>query len=658
MRGTENALDVSVVSRRAEFVSRVMSHLKDMGIEGRAFEKAPEGLVGLDGLLFTDEDSSRDPFFQQAALRSLRSGRLEIEILREPDPFAVELAVLRYRLNNCLREDLDQYRSSLLILGAVTRALNRPLSDEDALPSALRELALHFGCRRYALIHAAEPDTDPEIRYYHDLPVDVITKLGSEDGKAALRHVFHAVLSVVDVIDGETLLRIAPEAGGWLSLFGGGGEGGSGLPGLLLFTLKSNRRPVGMVSMSFDRPRAWSAREKEVLSLLGQQLGLVLENALLFEVVQAARREWEATVDSLRDMVLLVGLDGKIMRANRAMAEYAGMPIRELVGRECSEVFACGGAYEGCPHIRGALEREAESYEMVDAENREYRVLITPYLDASGKVAGTVHLASDITEEKAILRLEEEKRQLQELDRLKNRFMASVTHELKTPLNAIIGFSELLLSGTYGELEERQRRYLENIHAGGKHLLDLITEILDYMRLQAESFPLNIEELEATDLLRAAADIMRQEAARGGIELRVEAEGGPHRIEADRRRVSQVLFNLISNAIKFTPPGGRVTLRAYSRDDGVVMEVRDTGIGISSEDQKRLFREFTQVGEGAKRGGGTGLGLALSKKLVELHGGKIWVDSVPGKGSVFSFLLPSRPEREDEEEVVAGGETR
>ena len=631
-----------------------MSHLKGMGVEGRAFERVAEGLEGVDGLLITDEESSRDPLFQQAALRSIRQGRLEIEILREPDHFAVELAVLRCRLNNGLREDLDQYRSSLLILSAVTRALNRPLSDEEALPSALRELALHFGCRRYALIHAAEP----EIRYYHDLPVDVITRLGSEGGKAALRHVFHAVLSVVDVIDGETLLRIAPEAGEWLSLFGGEGEGGSGLPGLLLFTLKSNRRPVGMVSMSFDRPRAWSAREKEALSLLGQQLGLVLENALLFEVVQAARREWEATVDSLRDMVVLVDLDGKIMRANRAMAEYAGLPVRELVGRECSEVLACGGAYKGCPHIRGALEREAESYEMVDAENREYRVLVTPYLDASGQVAGTVHLASDITEERAILRLEEEKRQLQELDRLKNRFMASVTHELKTPLNAIIGFSELLLSGDYGELEERQSRYLENIHAGGKHLLDLITEILDYMRLQAESLPLNIEELEATDLLRAAADIMRQEAARGGIELRVETEGGPHRIKADRRRVSQVLFNLISNAIKFTPRGGLVSLRAYARDDGVAMEVRDTGIGISSEDQKRLFREFTQVGEGARRGGGTGLGLALSKKLVELHGGKIWVESVPGKGSVFSFLLPLWPEREDEEEVVAGGETR
>jgi signal transduction histidine kinase len=292
---------------------------------------------------------------------------------------------------------------------------------------------------------------------------------------------------------------------------------------------------------------------------------------------------------------------------------------------------------------------------MIDESGKNFRVLITPFLSDAEGTAGTVHLVSDITEEKAVLRLEEEKRQLQELDRLKNRFMASVTHELKTPLNAIIGFSELLLSGTCGTPDEKQRRYLENIHAGGKHLLELITEILDYMRLQAESLSLHLEELDVVELLRSTADIMRPEAARSGIELRVATEGGEGRIRADRRRVTQVLFNLISNAIKFTPRGGRVTLRAFAQEDGVIIEVEDTGVGISAEDRKRLFREFTQVGEGARRSGGAGLGLALSKRLVELHGGRIWVASEPGEGSSFSFLFPFSPPHDDAEEVGAGG---
>ncbi|MBC7230912.1 MAG: PAS domain-containing protein [Actinobacteria bacterium] len=648
------ALEVSVISLRREYTSCVLSLLRDMGLEGRALEEAPRGLAGLEGLLIVDGDHPHADRFLQDAIRVLREGRIDIEILRDPDPSSVGLAVLRCRLHRGLRADLHQYRSSLLALNDVVRALNRPLSDEEALPSALRELAHHFGCARYALFHAVEPGADPQIRCFHGLPVELLVNLKSVKGRAALRHLFYSILSVVDVIDGETLLRIEPRAVEWLSFIEG--EGGQA-PSLLLFTLKSNRRPVGMVSMDFERPRALSTREKEALSLIGQQLGLVLENTQLFEVVQAARREWEATVDSLRDMVFMVGLDGKIMRANRALARYSGMSEKEIVGRECSEILICGRGYTGCPHIDTALERGAEGYEMVDDRGREYRVLITPYLNTAGEVAGTVHLVSDITEEKALARLEEEKRQLQELDRLKNRLLASVTHELKTPLNAIIGFSELLLSGTYGDLEERQRRYLENILAGGRHLLELINEILEYMRAQAESLTLNLEELDAGGLLRNVADIMRQEAARGGIELSVEAASGGHHVHADRRRITQVLFNLLSNAIKFTPPGGRVTLRAFARHDGVVMEVEDTGVGISSEDQKRLFMEFTQVGEGERRGGGTGLGLALSRKLVELHGGKIWVESEPGKGSTFSFLLPFSPGRESAEEVGAGERT-
>lgn len=268
---------------------------------------------------------------------------------------------------------------------------------------------------------------------------------------------------------------------------------------------------------------------------------------------------------------------------------------------------------------------------------------LVSYQTGSGEISGTVHVIRDVTEEKAITRLEEEKRQLEELDHLKNRFMASVTHELKTPLNAIIGFSELLMSGTYGEINENQRNYLENIYVSGKHLLSLISDILDYMQVQAGGLFLHLEDLETRPFLASTLELMRQEAVRRGVEISLEMENAPSRIIADRRRLRQVILNLLSNALKFTPSGGNVLLRAGSSDGGLLIEVKDTGVGIKPEDQDKLFQEFVQVGEGTRAAGGTGLGLALSKQLVELHGGHIWFTSEPGKGSTFSFTLPPRP---------------
>ncbi|GEM_PF-2249587 len=626
-----------ILSERQDFVDGVSSILREHGVDAVWLGPETRSLTGLKGLLIVDGEAAHASGLHPGAEEPGADRGLEILTLRKPEASAIALAAEYTRTCAALRQELDGYKSTRLAIGAVVRALNRPLSDADAIPTALGELMERFRCRRLLMLSAEEGRRGLSVFYQRNLSDRFLADVAAHGGLAVMDRVFAEILCVVDVIERDILLRLDPAAGDWSRLLDlGGGEGSD----FLLFTLKSNRRPVGMVIMGYDHESSWSSQEKESLSLLGMQLGLALENLQLFSRVQAARREWEATVDSMRDMVFFANPEGIIQRANAALAEYAGLPLTDVVGRRCSDVMSCGQRFEACPYRRGALMEGMAGFEMQGGDNRSYRILITPYRMGADQAAGTVHLASDITEEKQRLLLEEDKRQLLELDSLKNRFMASVSHELKTPLNAVIGFSEILLAGTYGAVNEKQQRYLENIHTSGKHLLALISDILDYMRLEADELSLQTEELDMDELVGSTLELMRQEADRGGVRLTLHRDALPCRVTADRRRVRQVLFNLLSNALKFTPEGGSVEVRAYREGDRVVVEVEDTGVGIAPQDQGKLFNEFTQVGEGARRGGGAGLGLALSRRLVELHGGSIRVESEPGRGSTFSFTLP------------------
>ena len=224
----------------------------------------------------------------------------------------------------------------------------------------------------------------------------------------------------------------------------------------------------------------------------------------------------------------------------------------------------------------------------------------------------------------------------------KTEFLANMSHELRTPLNAIIGFSEALLERMFGELNEKQAEYLKDIHSSGKHLLALINDILDLSKIEAGHMELERTRFDLKGALETALALLRERALRHGIGLVLNADGALGEIDADERKLKQVLLNLLSNAVKFTPDGGRIELAARRLDGQVHISVRDSGIGISTEDQARLFREFQQVGtDSARKAEGTGLGLALTKQLVELHGGRITVRSAPGEGSTFTVTLPA-----------------
>jgi signal transduction histidine kinase len=237
--------------------------------------------------------------------------------------------------------------------------------------------------------------------------------------------------------------------------------------------------------------------------------------------------------------------------------------------------------------------------------------------------------------------IEQKSRELEVASRHKSEFLANMSHELRTPLNAIIGFSEVLLQGLFGDVNEKQREYLADVLGSGQHLLSLINDILDLSKIEAGRMDLELTTFRFRDALDSGLTIVRERAARHAIQLNAVVASDVGTLEADERKVKQILYNLLSNAVKFTPDGGRVDVVVRPENGDVRVEVRDTGIGVAREDQERIFEEFRQVGRERSREG-TGLGLTLTKRFVELHGGRIWLDSTPGQGSTFTFTLPLR----------------
>ena len=231
-------------------------------------------------------------------------------------------------------------------------------------------------------------------------------------------------------------------------------------------------------------------------------------------------------------------------------------------------------------------------------------------------------------------------RQLEAASHHKSEFLANMSHELRTPLNAVIGFSEVLLQRMFGELNDKQDEYLKDIYASGQHLLSLINDILDLSKIEAGRMELAPAPFHLPSTLENAVTLVKERAGRHGIALELDIDPRLDELVGDERKVKQVLLNLLSNAVKFTPEGGRIILKADQKDGTVEVSITDTGIGIAPEDQAAIFEEFRQVGSDERKREGTGLGLTLAKKFVELHGGRIWVVSELGRGSRFTFTLP------------------
>jgi signal transduction histidine kinase len=260
----------------------------------------------------------------------------------------------------------------------------------------------------------------------------------------------------------------------------------------------------------------------------------------------------------------------------------------------------------------------------VDATNR----------DELGALAANVNRMSD--------ELRRLYRELETASQHKSDFLANMSHELRTPLNAIIGFSQVLREGMVGDVNKKQAEYLDDILSSGHHLLSLINDVLDLSKVEAGQVELELAPFSLQEALERGVAMVRERALQDGVFVTLAANPDVDVVSGDERRIRQVIFNLLSNAVKFTPAGGAVDVRATRANGEVRVSVADTGPGIAAEDLRRVFEEFQQTEAGIERGEGTGLGLALSKRLVELHGGRIWVDSQLGRGSTFVFTLPAR----------------
>jgi signal transduction histidine kinase len=288
------------------------------------------------------------------------------------------------------------------------------------------------------------------------------------------------------------------------------------------------------------------------------------------------------------------------------------------------------------PMVGGDVARGIVLFRRAPGDFDERVVTLMRTLADQSKVAiANAHLFREI---------EEKSRLLEEANQHKSEFLASMSHELRTPLNAIIGFSEVLLQRMFGELNPKQDEYLQDVLSSGRHLLSLINDILDLSKVEAGRMELELARFDLPQALQDTLVLVRERAVRHGIDLQLDADARLGDLVADERKIKQVMLNLLSNAVKFTPEGGRVDVRAIPTDGGVEISVTDTGIGIAPENQELIFEEFRQVGgDYAHKREGTGLGLTLARKFVELHGGRLWVKSQLGQGSTFTFSVPERP---------------
>jgi signal transduction histidine kinase len=284
----------------------------------------------------------------------------------------------------------------------------------------------------------------------------------------------------------------------------------------------------------------------------------------------------------------------------------------------------------------GPIQRTEARLAEIAAGDFSGRVEV-PNRDELGSLASNVNRAND-----ELKRLYGE---LETASRHKSEFLASMSHELRTPLNAIIGFSQVLRQKLFGEVNEKQEEYLEDILSSGNHLLSLINDVLDLSKVEAGQVQLEVAAFSLREALERGVVMVRERATTNGVALSLDLAPDVEIVSGDERRIRQVVFNLLSNAVKFTPPGGNVVVATEHVGDEVQVSVADTGPGVPPGDRERIFEEFQQTEVGIAEREGTGLGLALSKRLVELHGGRIWVESEVGHGSRFVFTLPDgRPE--------------
>ncbi len=400
----------------------------------------------------------------------------------------------------------------------------------------------------------------------------------------------------------------------------------------------------------------------------------ITDRKLIEKNLQASEQGFRTLAESMPQMVWIARSDGWNIYFNQQWVAYTGLTLEESYGHGWTAPFHPDDKQRALEAWRSAI-RHSKTYSMecrlrrADGVYRWWLIRGEPVLSANGEILkwfGTCTDTEDIKRTEGILR--DAKNLAETANRAKSDFLSSMSHELRTPLNAIIGFSELLADKIFGDLNAKQSKYVDYVCEAGRHLLSLINDILDLSKVESGKMVLEWSTFPLATALENSLVMVRERCMKQGIALKLDLQGPLLEIgiTADERKLKQILFNLLSNAAKFTDKGGTITLGAEIREPlspnsgpwdasvtadlhvpAFLISVADTGIGIKPEDQERIFLEFEQVNSNdSPTFEGTGLGLKLVQQFVELHGGRVWVESALGQGSTFRFTIPIRSEKE------------
>lgn len=360
--------------------------------------------------------------------------------------------------------------------------------------------------------------------------------------------------------------------------------------------------------------------------------------------LKQALNNTKTMLESLPFGVIVVGKDKKIRLANKTTLTLMGVESENEILNKIYHNIICPAEINQCPVLDFGSPVDSSEKILIckDGSRLPIQKTVLPIIYEGEEVL--LEAFMDISKLKQVEEaLRFAKSEAEAANLAKSEFLSNMSHELRTPLNHIIGFTDLILDKHLGDLTETQEEYLKDVHQSGAHLLSLINDILDLSNVEAGILELDVFQVDVSNLLESSLRMVKEKAMRHSIQLKLDVNAIPETIVADERKLKQILYNILSNAVKFTPDGGEVSVTANGNSsDSVKISISDTGIGINSEDLDRIFAPFEQADKGAgRRFQGSGLGLSLTKKLVELHRGKIWAESKgEGRGATFSFTLP------------------
>jgi GAF domain-containing protein/anti-sigma regulatory factor (Ser/Thr protein kinase) len=604
------------------------------------------------------------------------------------------IAIENVRLFQELKEALEQQTATSEILGVIASSP----TDLQPVLNAVAQNAARLCEASDALIRRVDGDVLAPVAHYGQIPIpgwnetDPTTlSRGSVSGRAVIdRQTFHIHDLAAESVDEFPVGVALAQRFGYRTV--------------LVTPLMQEKVAIGAIIIRRPEVRPFTDKQIALLKTFADQAVIAIENVRLFKELETRTHDLARSVGELRALgevgqavsstldletvltriashaVQLSGADGgAIYEYEESVQEFhlrgSHQIEKELVEALHSNPIQLGsGAVGQAATTRAPVEVSDILDERQYASTRfrpllrqlGYRSLLAVPLLREGHIMGGLSIyrrnAGSFSPEvinllqtfatQSVLAIQnarlfreigDKSRQIEAANRHKSEFLANMSHELRTPLNAIIGFSEVLGERLFGELNEKQAEYTEDILSSGRHLLSLINEILDLSKVEAGRMELEMAAFDLPLAIDNARTFVRERATKHGITLDVDVDEQLGEFIGDERKIKQILLNLLSNAVKFTPEGGRIGINARQTNGAVKISVSDTGIGIAPEDQPKIFEEFRQVGtDYAHKVEGTGLGLTLAKKFVELHGGKIWVESEVGKGSTFTFTLPTR----------------